>query len=124
MVEFLGFMADELASIDIPYEFGEWTQEVSYPYFVGSYSITQYRYEDGYTGGIFTLDGWARGSGALLKLTQTSDAIQKKFDDLTYCSDKVAYLVSFESSQTIPTGEDELYRISITLNVNEWKGEE
>lgn len=123
MINFLGFMADQLASIDIPYEFGEWTQDLTYPYFVGSYSVTQYRYEDGYTGGIFTLDGWARGTGALLKLTQASDAIQKHFDDLTQCDEDTAYLVSFESSQPIPTGEEGLYRITITLNTQEWKGE-
>ena len=62
MVDMLGFISDQLDQLGIPYEFGEWTGEISYPYFVGSFNEIEHRLEDGYTGGVFTLDGWSRGS--------------------------------------------------------------
>lgn len=41
MVDMLGFISDQLDQLGIPYEFGEWTGEISYPYFVGSFNETE-----------------------------------------------------------------------------------
>ena len=73
MVDMLGFISDQLDQLGIPYEFGEWTGEISYPYFVGSFNETEHRLEDGYTGGVFTLDGWSRGSK--LPLAEINDKL-------------------------------------------------
>ena len=43
MVDMLGFISDQLDQLGIPYEFGEWTGEISYPYFVGSFNETEHR---------------------------------------------------------------------------------
>lgn len=123
MVGILGFIAERLASIGIPYEFGEWTQKVQYPYFVGSYAIDQHRFEDGYTGGTFILTGWSRGENALQDLAKASDVIQEEFSDLMAVEGNRTFFISFGTSQPIPTGEDGLSRIDITLYTNEWKGE-
>ena len=80
MVDMLGFISDQLDQLGIPYEFGEWTGEISYPYFVGSFNETEHRLEDGYTGGVFTLDGWSRGSK--LPLAEINDKLKKEFEDL------------------------------------------
>lgn len=121
MIELLGFMAEQIEQLSIPYEFGEWTGKVSYPYFVGSYDENEIRLEDGYTGGIFTLDGWSRGSK--IPLVEISDKIKEKFKDLRAVRDGTAFFITSPTSQMIPTGEEDLYRISITLTTNEWKGE-
>lgn len=121
MIELLGFMAEQIEQLSIPYEFGEWTEKVSYPYFVGSYDENEIRLEDGYTGGIFTLDGWSRGSKILL--VEISDKIKEKFKDLRAVRNGTAFFITSPTSQMIPTGEEDLYRISITLTTNEWKGE-
>lgn len=55
MVEVLNVISEQLEKLNIPYEFGEWTEEISYPYFVGSFTETEHRQEDGYTGGSFSL---------------------------------------------------------------------
>ena len=47
MIEVLNVISEQLERLNIPYEFGEWTEEVSYPYFVGSYTETEHRQEDG-----------------------------------------------------------------------------
>ena len=35
MEEVLNFISVELEKIGVPYEFLEWTQDITYPYFVG-----------------------------------------------------------------------------------------
>lgn len=122
MIDILTYISDQLDSIDIPYEFGEWTQDVSYPYFVGTFTEIEHRYEDGYTGGNMTIDGWARGSGAKLQLAQASDKIKELFDDNRAVVDGAAFLVSFSSSAPVPSGEDDLFRVTISLDTKEWKG--
>ena len=37
MTEILNFINEELEESGIPYEYGEWTGKVSYPYFVGTF---------------------------------------------------------------------------------------
>ena len=81
MVDMLGFISDQLDQLGIPYEFGEWTGEISYPYFVGSFNETEHRLEDGYTGGVFTLDGWSRGSK--LPLAEINDKLKKVFEEVS-----------------------------------------
>lgn len=123
MINILSYISDQLASIHVPYEFGEWTQAVEYPYFVGDFNENVQRYEDGYTGGVFTLDGWCRGSGSRLKLTEISDKVKEVFDDNRAVIDGSAFFISYGSSMMVPTGEEDLYRITITLDTKEWEGE-
>lgn len=120
MVDLLSFMNEQLEQLDIPYEFGEWTQKVSYPYFVGSFNETEHRLEDGYTGGVFTLDGWSRGSK--ISLVEVNDKIEQHFEDLRAVQEGTAFFITYGTALMIPTGEQDLYRITITLNTNEWKG--
>jgi hypothetical protein len=121
MVDMLGFIGDKLIEADIPYEFGEWTSTVSYPYFVGSFVETEYRFEDNCTIGTFTLDGWSRGSK--LSLTEINDKVKKIFSDLQMVQEDTAFYVRYGGSMTVPSGEADLFRISITLYTYEWKGE-
>ena len=135
MVDMLGFISDQLDQLGIPYEFGEWTGEISYPYFVGSFNETEHRLEDGYTGGVFTLDGWSRGSklpiaeileiteGAVQKrLARARGKLKKAFEDLRAVQEGTAFFITYWNGLMIPTGEEDLFRITITLNTNEWKG--
>ena len=121
MVDLLGFIGSKLKEAGIPYEYGEWTQAVSYPYFVGSFMESDYRFEDGCTVGTFTLDGWSRGSK--LTLAEMSDKIKAVFRDLQEIRGNSLFHVRFGSSLPAPTGEDDLFKITITLFTYEWKGE-
>ena len=120
MVEVLNVISEQLEKLNIPYEFGEWTEEISYPYFVGSFTETEHRQEDGYTGGIFTLDGWSRESK--MSLMEVGDILKQEFDDFIVVQNGAAFFITFGNSRSVPTGEEDLYRITITLNTNEWKG--
>ncbi|MCC8164500.1 MAG: hypothetical protein LIO86_15375 [Lachnospiraceae bacterium] len=123
MVSILDFISEKLEEAEIPYEFGEWTQPVSYPYFVGSFDETDFRYEDNCTAGTFTLDGWARGGGAQLALAEVSDTVKKVFANLQEVRDNRSFFVRFGGSQPVPSGEEGLYKVTITLFTSEWEGE-
>lgn len=123
MVNILSYIAEQLESIGISYEYGEWTQEVNYPYFVGTFLENENRYEDGYTGGVLTIDGWARGSGGKLQLAEANDKIKDLFYDNRAVCDGYAFFVNYGSTLNAPTGEEDLYKITISLNTNEWKGD-
>ena len=119
MEDLLTFIADKMAAADIPYEFGEWTGVVSYPYCVGTYSADEYRCEDECTNGTLTVDVWSRGSK--LAAVQTADAIKAQFKDLQEVRNDLLFFVRFAGADTIPTGEMELFRIEVRLSVSMWK---
>ncbi len=121
MVELLEFIGGKLEEAGIPYEYEEWTQAVSYPYFVGSFLESDYRYEDNCTVGTFTLDGWMRGSK--IPLIEAGDRIKAVFQDLQEVQGERLFHVRFGSSLPIPTREADLFKITITLFTSEWKGE-
>lgn len=122
MVGLLGFIGETLEEAGICYEYGEWTQDISYPYFVGSFMETDYRYEDNCTIGTFTLDGWAKGSK--INLIEMSDRIKGVFNELYTTQEDSLYYIRFGGSTPVPTGEADLFKVTITLFTYEWKGEQ
>ena len=118
----MGFVNGKLEAANVPYEYGEWSSTVTYPYFVGSYADIDYRYEDECTIGQFTIDGWARGSAAKYELIQQQEIMKRLFSDLQEIVDDTCYFIRYGGFQPIPTGEKELSRIQITLYTYFWKG--
>lgn len=125
MEEVLNFMNTELDAIGIPYEFLEWTQTVSYPYFVGEYSEFEPTLENNEEEKTFILTGFCRGNGSRMKLERMRALIEKHFDPV---NGRIATLDSgsvvaifYGNSIYVPTGEDELYKIQVNLSLKLWK---
>lgn len=116
----LKYINHKLSEMNIPYEYYEWTGEDVYPYFVGSYDHDNKRYEDGYTSGRFTINGWTRGN--MLELVNIGDEIVNTFTDHQVIIDDHLLYINVEINQTLPTGEEELKRLMIVLSVEEWEG--
>ena len=57
----LKIISDSLQSLGINYEFGVWTSEAVYPYWVGEYQETPPLNEDGMQETTFILSGFTRG---------------------------------------------------------------
>lgn len=123
MVDLLGFVGRKLKESGICYEYGEWTQAVRYPYFVGFFMESDYRYEDNHTAGTFTLDGWSRGNGSKLALMEAGDKVKEIFQDLQEMEEGSLFHIRFGGALLVPTGEEDLSKITITLFTSEWKGE-
>lgn len=118
----LKFIADKLNAVGIPYCFEEWTKDIQYPYFVGSYTESEPLNEDGESNSTFILTGTTRDSW--LSLEQSKAKIKNIFpeDGLTaILEDKTGIAVFYTSSIPVPTGVDELKRIQINLKVKEWR---
>lgn len=125
MEEVLGFINKELENAGVPYEFLEWTQKVTYPYFVGEYSEFEPENESGEEDKSFILTGFYRGDNARYELEKMRAKIEATFPAI---DGKVAALdsgsvvaVFYGNSSYIPTGEEELYKIQINLSIKLWK---
>lgn len=125
MEEVLGFINKALDDVGVPYEFLEWTQKVTYPYFVGEYSEFEPDNESGEEDKSFILTGFYRGNNARYELEKMRAKIEATFPAI---GGKVAALdsgsvvaVFYGNSSYIPTGEEELYKIQINLSIKLWK---
>ena len=118
----LKFINDQMDILSVNYEFGEWTSEVKYPYFVGEPTEVATDTEDGYEESQMLLTGFNRGK--YIDLEEIKNKIKKHFDPvygLRSTTDSGTIAVFFDGSFYVPTGEAELKKIQINLLIKEWK---
>lgn len=122
----LEFIKNELAFIGVPYEFMRWTDIASYPYFVGEYTGVPTDTEDGNRDSTFILTGFTRNSW--LELEQIREKVERHFSASGglrgQTSDGGAVAVFYSSAFPVPTGEADLKKIQINLDVKEWRANE
>jgi hypothetical protein len=122
----LQFINEQMDILAVPYEFGEWTSDVQYPYCVGEITETEPTTEDGNEQSTLLLNCFNRGSeGVLLGLEEIKAKIQKHFHSiygLRATTESGSIAVYYGSASYIPTNEAELKRIQINLIIKEWKG--
>ena len=115
----LKMISDKLTTAGINYEFGEWTSDIIYPYFVGEYQETEPTTEDGLIESTFILVGFSRGSW--LDLENAKEIIQRLFSNFTTITESGSGLViHYGGAMIVPTGDAELKRIEIRLSIKEW----
>lgn len=119
----LSFINEQMNILKIPYEFLEWKSKIPDVYWVGEYTTTPTSYEDGSTENTFILTGTGRGTWH--ELIQQSEIIAAHFSSaggLRGQTDSGSIAVFFSGSFPVPTGDAELKRIQINLDIKEWKG--
>lgn len=121
----LKFINEQMDILAIPYEFAEWTSEITYPYYVGEIpSPEEMLTEDGAEQSELILTGFHRGR--LMDLMKDKAKIKKRFDPINGLrarTDSGSIAVFFNGAFFIPTGEADLKKIQINLLIKEWKGE-
>lgn len=116
----LEYINQQLDSIGVNYEFGEWRSKIVYPYFVGEYAESAPVTEDGLHESSFLLTGFTRGQH--LELERAKAKIEKLFTyNSTILKDGSGVDISYAGSTPIPTGDAELKRIQINLSIKEWR---
>ena len=118
----LKFINEQLEAIGIPYEFGQWSSEITYPYWVGEITEEPITTEDGHEMSTLLLTGFTRGN--FLDLETAKETIKKHFHPihgLQGWTDSGAIVVIYDGSFFVPTGEADLKRIQINLKIKEWK---
>lgn len=120
----LGVIKDELKSIGVPYEFMRWTStNIPDRYWIGEYSESPTNAEDGYEDYTILLTGTTKNSW--LELMQDKAKIKDHFPTiggLRKATENGTVVIFYSNSIPIPTGDANLKRIQINLNIKAWKG--
>ena len=119
----LGTIKKELNNINVPYEFMRWTSPVQYPYFIGEYTETSTEVEDGSREYTIMLTGTTTGSW--LELENYRAKIEDHFPSvggLRITTDKGVMVIFYDNSLPVDTGQTDLKRIQINLQIKAWKG--
>lgn len=118
--EGLNYINGILEALGIDYEFGEWTKnEVPDPYWVGEYNEVDgtEKEENGFQETTFILTGTGR---TWLGLQNDKSTIEKNIFKTAILSSGDGIAVFYSSSMIVPTGDAELKRIQINLQIKEW----
>lgn len=116
------FINQQMTDLSIPYEWGQWSSAVQYPYWLGEFTEEPTMTEDGLEESTMLLTGTHRGEYSLLE--DEKERIKKHFDPadgLIGETDSGVIAVFFDGSFPVPTGEADLKRIQINLKIKEWK---
>ena len=117
----LKFINDQLANMDINYEFGSWTNDnVPDPYFVGEYNEVDgfEREENGLQETTFILTGTGK---SWIGLQTAKERIETLTSKTAILPNGNGIAVFYESALIVPTGDAELKRIQINLTIKEWR---
>ena len=118
--ETLKFISDTLTNAGINYEFGQWSGEIVYPYFVGEYTESEPITEDGLLQLTFILNGFSRSTW--LALEQAKETIEKLFSNsVQVLASGNGVCIFYAGAFTVPENDPELKRIQINLTIKEWK---
>ena len=119
----LKFINEQMDSISVPYEFGEWTSRVVYPYGVGEITEDPITTEDGAEQSTLLLTFFNRGK--MIDLLEIKEKIKKHFPPvygLRGDTEGVAIAAFYDGFFPIPSGEADLKKIQINIIIKEWKG--
>lgn len=121
----LNFIDKQMDILDVPYEFGEWTDDNKYPYFVGEFPSPEViDTEDGKRERTLIISGFHRGKA--YSLEEIRQRIEAHFDPIGglrgTTEDGSAIVVFYNGAYFPPTGEMELKKIEIQLQIQLWKG--
>ena len=120
----LKFINEQMDILAVPYEFGEWTSEIKYPYSVGEITEEPVTTEDGLEESTMILTCFHKGK--LIDLEMVKEKIKRHFNPiygLCTFTDSGSIAVFFDGSFYIPTGEADLKKLQINLKIKEWKGD-
>lgn len=122
----LNIISNAMEALGLNYGFGEYRlgedEEAPEIYFVGEYQEIEPVYENGMQESSFLLTGFSRGSW--LALENAKEAIRDYFNKVSgktvIAEDGTAVAIFYAHSFVVPTGDAELKKIQINLDVKEW----
>lgn len=116
----LKYINDLFEALEINYEFGEWSSAtVPDPYFIGEYNEVDglEKEENGLQETTFIVTGTGR---SWLGLQTAKSKIERNISKTAILPDGTGIAVFYSSSMIVPTGDAELKRIQINLQIKEW----
>lgn len=117
--EILKYINETLTNAKINYAFMRWNKEIVYPYWVGEYDENDVTEEDSCHEYTFRLTGTTRKSWS--ELEQDKQTIENLFNSHTTILANAGVVISYVGALLVPTGDDELKRMQINLQILEWR---
>lgn len=118
----LGIISNAMAELNLNYEFGRYTDVVSYPYFVGEYLEGITDDESGREQSTFILTGWTRNSW--LDLENAKEQIKKYFSKIgghtLVTNNNNGVAIFYDNSLIVPQENADLKCMQINLSVQLW----
>lgn len=124
MKTILKYIADAMADIEVPYHFmRNRSGKVTYPYFVSEIYPVESSSEDGREEFTMMLTGFDRNRN-MMRLLDMAAKIKEYFpptEGLTAIVDKQCIAVFASLPQPVDSGEEELQKLQINLNIKRWR---
>lgn len=121
-IEALDHLAAFMAALNIPYSYLEWKGDIPDRYWIGEYQESENDNLEatGYQEASFYLSGFTRISNLLLE--QDKECIRKGCQNYRRIIQSGSGItISYKIAKPVQTGNAELKRIDITLNIQEWR---
>lgn len=112
-----------MEALGLEYGFGRYGKKpVVYPYWVGEYQETAPDSESGHSTASFQLTGFHRGAWDDLETQKERIAnyFNKVSGKVVMAENGSAVAIFYSNSSIVPTGDAQLKRIQINLDVHEW----
>ena len=122
----LKIISDAMEALGLNYGFGEYVvgddEETPESYFVGEYQEITLTNESGMQESTFLITGFSRGSWYALERAKESirDYFNKVSGKTVIAEEGSAVAIFYANSFVLPTGDAELKKIQINLDVKEW----
>lgn len=120
MIEVLKVLKNEFTSLNIPYYYDNWEDELQLPYFVGELSEIPTIYEDGKREFSFTLTG--EDVNSYTNLFNYNEIIRNEYKQTKRVkTDKGLIAITYDNVITIPIDTESVKRIQINITIYWWE---
>lgn len=120
----LKFINEQMGVIAVPYEYGQWSSAITYPYSVGEMTEEPTVTEDGRESSTMLLTVFHRGE--YLEMETFKEKIKSHFCPVYGLRGTTAsgatIVVCYDNAFYVPTGDADLKKLQINLKINIWKG--
>ena len=114
MIDVLTTLKNEMETLDIPYTFDTWDQEIELPQFIGEISETPTYDEDGKSEYSFILTGYSTNYTYLFSI---AEKLKSKYKSSPIVD---GIVIKYNSANPVDNGSDDLKQIQINLTIKKW----
>ena len=114
MIDVLTTLKNEMETLDIPYTFDTWDQDIELPQFIGEISEVTNLNEDGKSEYSFILTGYATNYTYLFSV---AEKLKSKYKSSPIVNGLV---IKYNSTIPINNGTDDLKQIQINFTIKKW----
>lgn len=114
MIDVLTTLKNEMETLDVPYTFDTWDQDIELPQFIGEISETPTYDEDGKSEYSFILTGYSTNYTYLFSI---AEKLKSKYKSSPIVD---GIVIKYNSANPVDNGTDDLKQIQIKFTIKKW----